>query len=105
MHAFWDLGEGEAALLLDQAGLRNPSDLARPLPAIEPQNAFQRQAERDHLDVVARPDAARLGSDRLPSLDPIEDRGYVPIIGEIVERSLGWAFDQNIDGELESGHD
>ena len=90
MHAALDLGEGEAALLLDDALLRYPPDLVRAPPAVEPQHALQREAKGDHLDLVA-------GADPLASSrpigshlrDPFEDGGDVPVVGEVVEGALG----------------
>src|SRR5690242_17067972 len=55
-----DLGEREAALLLDQARLRDPADLFRAPPVVEPEHVAEGKPEGDHLDAVAGPHAFRL---------------------------------------------
>src|SRR5205814_479408 len=48
-----DLCESEPALLFDQPGLRDPADLVRPPPTVQPEHVPERESERDHLDAIA----------------------------------------------------
>src|SRR5207253_10994628 len=69
------LGEGEPALLLDEARLRGPADLASPPPAVEAEDVLERQAEGKHLDVEAGPESLRLRTYGFPAVDAFENLG------------------------------
>src|SRR5882672_2482661 len=73
-------------------------------PAIQVQHAPQRHAEGLHLHVVASTDASSLRSGRLPPAHAFEHRGHVPVVREVVECTLGRAFDGHLRRELASRH-
>src|SRR4029077_2647646 len=103
-HAVLHLGEGEAALLLDDALLGYPSDLVRTPPAVQPQHAGQWEAQRDHLNLIASANPLGLLTDRLPPGDPFDDGGDVPMVGEVVKSTLGRGFGSDLCRELALGH-
>src|SRR5713226_7517295 len=98
------LGEREASLLPDQPRLRRPADLVRPAPAVQAQNASQRNPHRHHLHVVAGADAGGRGSNRLPHADAIEHLGHMAVVGEIVKGVLGRCVYDHRGRELERAH-
>src|SRR5438270_4914521 len=99
-HALRRPRESETAALLDQAGFGYPTDLARPLPAIEAKDGAQWKPERQHLDRVASPDALWLRADRFPPADAFEDLRDAVVIGEEVKGTRRCRLDDDRHGDL-----
>src|SRR2546423_6497804 len=99
-HALRNLGEGEAALLLDDARLGFPADLVRPPPAVQAQDAAERCSHHLHLHVEARAFALSLGADRLPAAHPLQHLRHVAVVGKIVEGFFGGAGDHHRNREF-----